>query len=155
MLTGNISSPTHPLAYLIYIWFDKEKCYLPTPYQVSAFFKKSSRNSASCQLAAGPYYFCEIWAVRDGFKPICSRVRSAAGPRATRESLSRATGLLAAILAIRGVTWLPRLAGGKQNSPNAVIPGTDGTTYVDVVPHFFLEYMKRKQVTRPRLTNPA
>ena len=57
-----------------------------------------------------PYYFYEILAVRDGFKPICSRVRSAAGPRAARESSSRVAGLLAAILPIRVVTALRFLA---------------------------------------------
>ena len=77
--------------------------------------QETGQNSASCQLAfcrkaPPPYYFYEILAVHDGFKPICSRVRSAAGPRAARESLSRAVGLLAALLPIRVVTALRFLA---------------------------------------------
>ena len=52
----------------------------------------------------------EILAVRNRFKPICSRVRSAAGPRAARESSCRAVGLLAAILPIRSATRLHFLA---------------------------------------------
>ena len=76
--------------------------------------QKTGRKSASCQLAlckkAPPYCFYEILAVCDRFKPICSRVRSAAGPRAARESLNRAAGLLAAILPIRAATALRFLA---------------------------------------------
>ena len=86
--------------------------------QVSAYFKKWLRKLAEilppaswpCVRRPPPYYFYEILAVRDGFKPICSRVRSAAGPRAARESSSRAAGLLAAILPIRASTALRFLA---------------------------------------------
>ena len=53
-----------------------------------------------------PYYFNEILAVCNRFKPICSRVRPATCPRAARESWCRAAGLLAVILPIRGVTRL-------------------------------------------------
>ena len=68
--------------------------------------QETGRSSASCQLA-----FCKkAPPLLLLFKPICSRVRSVAGPRAVRKSLCRAAGLLAAILTIRGVTRLQFLA---------------------------------------------
>ena len=35
----------------------------------------------------------------------------------------------------------------KRNGANAVIPGSEGVTYMEVVPQFYLEYMKKHQVT--------
>ena len=82
--------------------------------RVSAYFKKWLRKLAEILPPASspfvrrppPYYFNEILAVCNRFKPKCSRVRPAARPRAARESWCRAAGLLAVILPIRGVTRL-------------------------------------------------
>ena len=103
------SSCTQSLHWAPFIWKDSGFGLFQEMTQ------KTGRKSASCQLALckkapPPYYFYEILAVRDRFKPICSRVRSAAGPRAARESSSRAAGLLAAILPIRASTALRFLA---------------------------------------------
>ena len=38
--------------------------------------------------------------------------------------------------------------GKKRNSANAVIPGSDGETFLAVVPQYYLEHMKKHQVTR-------
>ena len=42
---------------------------------------------------------------------------------------------------------LSRKAGRKVNSPHAVIPGSGGVTYMELVPELYLEEMKKDQVT--------
>ena len=42
---------------------------------------------------------------------------------------------------------LSRKPGRKVNSPHAVIPGSGGVTYMELVPDLYLEEMKKEQVT--------
>ena len=94
-----ITEPSLGAVYMEGLWFRlKFKKWLGKPAE------NLPPASWPCVRRLPPYYFYEILAVRDRFKPICSRVRLAAGPRAARESLNRATGLLVAILPIRAAT---------------------------------------------------